>query len=342
MGVPVSNAEQGLHAAMVGIGDPYRVLTAERLPLLPALLDEPRVVGLAERLGRRVADVRADVEALAAAGIVALEGDFARPLALIAGAAEVARVDAEARVAGGRLAAAVERAWPLVEAVWRSLGLAGRHGLAELGFLLVGDRLLDVGLLDALARDGRLMPPAPPRHDRDDPDARYYLCVVEGDATALGQYGQRATGLPWPGWVHLTFGRYGAPGAPNATRARLDAELREALAGEGRPRDPAALAGRLGLPLVDEADAVRWDGFARALAGDLLGVYVEGGRELVALYEGLRAARAGVTTFGELVCWFDHLAYAHAIDALVAAGRVVMPEDAVAAAIWHAGEGGDF
>ena len=334
--VPVSNAERRLHAAMVGIGDPYRVLTPERLPVLAGLLEHPDVEWLADALGRPVAEARADLAALADAGIVALAGDDARPLAMIADAAEVARVDESAGRVGALLAGAVESVWPLVEAVWPRLDVSRRHTLAEMSFLLVGDRLLDVGLLDALAADGRLMPPAPPRQDRDDPAARYYLCVVEGDATALGQYGQRATRLPWTGWSHLTFGRYGGD-----ARARYDERLRAVLGGARPPGDPAALAWQAGLPFVDAHDARAWDGFARALASELVGGYYGMLGELEALFDGLRVARGGATTFGEFFCWYDHLAYPHAIDALVATGRVVMPEGAVTAAIWHEGDGGE-
>lgn len=339
--MPVSNVEHGLHAAMVGIGNPYRVLTPGRLPLLAGLLEHPEAAELAAALGRDEPEVRADLAALAAAGIVAREGERCRPLAMVADAAEVALVDASARRAGALLAQAVASVWPLVEAVWPRLDASRSHTLAEMSFLLVGDRLLDVGLLDALAADGRLMPPAPPRQDRDDPAARYYLCVVAGEATALGQYGQRATALPWPGWAHLTFGRYGTPTAPNRERGRHDARLRATLGDADPPDGPAALARQLGVPFVDAHDTRVWDGFARALASELVGGYYGLLPELTALFERLRVATLGATTFGEFFCWYDHLAYAHAIDALVAAGRIVLPHGAVTAAIWHAGDAGE-
>ncbi len=114
------------------------------------------------------------------------------------------------------------------------------------------------------------------------------------------------------------------------------------MAASDPPDSPAALAWQTGLPLVDAHDARVWDGFARALASELVGGYFGLLDELTTLFGGLRAARAGGTTFGEFFCWYDHLAYAHAIDALVAAGLVVLPAGAVAAAIWHEGKGGDF
>ena len=340
--MPVSNAEHRLHAAMVGIGNPFRVLTPRRLPILAAALNTPTPVEIAAALGIPSERLDDDLAALASAGIVSLVDGCVHPLALIVNASEVAAADRVARGIGAQMAHIVEHAWPLIEAVWRGLTIAEHASFADLSFLLVGDRLLDVGLLDALASDGRLMPPAPPRNDTADPAARYYLYVIEGDESALGQYGQRSRPLPWDCWHHLTFGRYGTTEARNPTRDQLDVELRDALREPGRVKSPEALASLLGLPLFAASDAQRWDEFARALAGEIVGVYRAEERALRDLFASLRCARTSLSTPGELLCWLDHLAYAHAIDALVASGRIVMPPGAVTAAIWCEDGGGAF
>jgi hypothetical protein len=338
---PVSSQDRRLHAAMAGRGNPYAVLTPERLPLLRALHAELDIASVAALLGSTPELLERALTALVAAGLVApgtSESEFV-PRFVIVDAAEVRRVDRHARDSGHALAERLLERWPRIERVLADLALPATQNMAALGFLLVGDRILDVGLLDVLAADGRLMPAAPPRPTPDDPQARYYLWMIEGERTDLGQYGQQATSLRWPGWEMLTFGRYAEPGTGSGGPAReqLEAAL-VACAAREHAAGPAALAAAFALPCFDQLATAAWDTFAAQIATDLLEVYLVEEPALRELWFSLRASRVRHDAFGEFFCWYDHLAYAHAIDACAAAGLFQIPPAGYSVAIWHAGD----
>jgi hypothetical protein len=338
----VRRAALALHAIMAGTGDPYAVLTPLRMGLLRGLHDGLAVPQLAERLGLTPDDVRQELASVVVASLAVEEDGGYCSTFLIADAEETRRVEAHARGAGRALADALLTHWAEVEATYRELAIARTWGLREVGFVLVGDRILDVGLLRALAREGTLMPPAPARPGPGRPDARYYFWMIEGDPDHLGRYGQRRNTLPWEGWALLTFGQYQVGEARNEARDALEAAARAVLAA-GQAPTPKALAGSLGLPAVAPRDASRWAELGRRLGAELLRVYRGREDEIRTLHAGLRASRYLPNGFAEFFCWYDHLAYAHALDALAAEGMLAIPPSRFGAAIWYEGPGvGEF
>lgn len=234
-------------------------------------------------------------------------------------------------VAAG-LAGAVEQRWNDLEALFRTLDFSRSQSLAEAGFLFVGDFVLDVGLLDALATDGTLMPPAPMRSIGELQPSRYYLWLVEGSPHLLGQYGQRQIGLPWPGWTMTTYGRYFVDGRPNAARQTLiDRVMGEAASADG----PAELAAQSALPLISPTDMNRWRGGIAELLRALVDAYKREEQAVRSLHAGLVGEADVERTFGEFFCWYDHLVYAHVIDRLVERGRFSTPAEGFTAAIVH-------
>ena len=79
----------------------------------------------------------------------------------------------------------------------------------------------------------------------------------------------------------------------------------------------------------------------RPHAERLAEVYRAQASELRATYAGVLASTYldEVSGFGEFMCWFDHVAYAHAIDALIAAGVMQMPAARYVAALWQEAPG---
>ncbi len=228
----------------------------------------------------------------------------------------------------------LESCWPDLQRAMRELGVAG-WALPELAFFLVGNLLLDQGLLTALAQDGDLMPPTPQRPSLDDLDARYYLRLVEGQQKDLGHYGQRASALPWEDWHLVTFGEYVVDGHDNS--ARMDLEARAA--GMIRRGDgfPTALARALGVPSFPRNISSAWLERAYPVAEALVGLYRTERSDLERLYGSLKASRYLPDGLGEFMCWYDHLVFAHAIDLLADQGKkVAVPSSRFVAWLWQA------
>ncbi len=257
-----------------------------------------------------------------------------QPDFLIATRAEVDRVDAHASEVGRQLAERVSSHWTEIDRAYQQLRVSRQFALMDLAFVLVGDRILDVGLLDALASETTLMPPAPPRPSPSDPDARYYMWMIEGDHDQLGRYGQRVTELDAEGWSLLTFGQYTLDDEPNVARSDLEDRVR-AYVTERSGWTPADAGSAFRLPVVDLDDAEAWWSFVREIAADLTRVYMTVETSLRALYGSLAASRSPSGRFGEFFCWYDHLAYAHAIDVLAHRGLLTIPPDGFAAALWQ-------
>lgn len=319
--MPLHNHEHNLHAAAAGNGNPYAFLMVEDLPLLLRLHG-----------GERIAAPRDDLDRLVEASLLAVHEGAYRPAFFVADGAETARIDRHARRVGQALAARLLADWPMIAATYATLSVSRQWALADLAFLLVGDRILDVGLLDALAREGELMPPAPARPAPTTPEARYYFWLITGAVAQLGQYGQRVTPLPWPEWTFATFGQYAIGTAPNSARDDLEAAAR-ALA--PTVSDAETLADRLTLPIIGADDARRWAAIERTCTAALLAVYQEYAADLRDLYADLRASAYGPHGLGEFFCWYDHVAYAHAIDGLAAAGALVIPTARFGAMLWR-------
>lgn len=331
---PMSSLDNTLHLAVAGTGNLYAYLTPQRLVLLRALFDGTDEAAVARAVGLTAEQLETELESLEAASLLGGPLGNRQPAFFIATADELPRLDALARELGQALAGQLQQRWPLIEEQYTLLDASRKAPLRERAFFLVGDLILDVGLLDGLAAETDLMPPAPSRPSPDVPDARYYIWLIEGPRSLLGQYGQRVTPLPWPDWELRTFGDYWNGDAPNHTRSAL-----EKRACEHAPdvESPSALAEELGIPLFPDADVAHWWAFARTEARLLATALAACEPELRALFASLRATTQPGTSFGEFFCWYDHVIYAHAIDALIVASLIELPAERFTAAIWPTG-----
>lgn len=334
---PLYDPVEGLNLAMAGNGDPYAVLSPRLLRVLRDLGSGLPLSEVATRAATSVAALRAELAPLVAASLVSERGEGYRPGFCILDREEVMQTDRHAAVVGERLAGLLLERWDAPAAAYRELAVSKVGAFADLAFFLVGDRILDVGLLDALAEQGSLMPAAPARPSPTLPEARYYLWMIAGVPEQLGRYGQRTTGLPWPGWQLLTFGEYHAVGGPLAARRARSAGDVPRGGPRCRPGRTRCVVGR----------AVVGQRRYRAVVGGGAGALSRARRDYAAeeatlrrLYGDFATGRAAPERFGEFFCWYDHVAYAHAIDALVAAGAFALPADRFAAVLWQEGHDG--
>ncbi|RIK39893.1 MAG: hypothetical protein DCC58_14610, partial [Chloroflexi bacterium] len=160
---PLSSSDNRLHLAVAGPANPYAVLRSEHLPLLHRLRAGATAGEAAAALGVALADLHATLTLLERYGLLELRGGLWSPTFVVLAADDVRRCDAHALELGRQLAAAVQGQEPQLAEAFEQVGRSADARLSDEGFLLVADRVLDVGLLDALAQDGRLMPPAPAR-----------------------------------------------------------------------------------------------------------------------------------------------------------------------------------
>ncbi len=313
---------------------PYKVLTPLRKQLLRAFHENPSFTSVAEiaELDREM--LQGELLPLIASHLIDRQGDTCRPTFFIADAVETERVVAHASEMGRQLAAYLLQRWSELTNQAQKLKVSKDHAFSSLAFLLVGDRVLDTGLLDALARDAVLMPSAPYRPGPDTPDARYYFWMIEGSDEQTGRYGQNAISLPWEAWQLLTFGQYTLGGQRNDARQKFEQAACNLL-DENPGLTPDALAQRLGIPAIDQADAWEWTQQTRSVTNDLVTQYWRNQSTIRQIYSTLQASSYAPYGFGEFFCWYDHIAYASAIDQLAAAGELCIPDQRFVAALWN-------
>jgi hypothetical protein len=320
-----------LHVIMAGDGNPYAVLSARRRQLLFLANQNHSFNELSQLLSITREELRADIDMLRDYSLV-LDGSDAHehvtPTFLIASAKQVLQVTALASEIGRELAQRLLDHWTELEEAYPNLHMSKKTSFENAAFLIVGDLILDVGLLSALAKDATLMPKAPTRPSPDRPDARYYVWMIEGKAEDLGRYGQRASALPWKSWLHITYGQYWIDGRLNEAREAHDDEAKRALESAD---SPSALAAQLNIPFLNEDDTIQWGQTMEPHTQRLVDVYLSAESRLKECFHDLTTA--GV--FAEFFCWLDHLAYGHAIDALAEEGVLEIPFDRFAAAIVH-------
>lgn len=319
----IPNADH-LHAIMAGNGNPYAVLTPLRKQLLRESYRGISEDALARRTGIDPADLKAELHLLERYSLLKCENGMVAPTFFIADESETAEGVRLAHTAGRQLADDLLNHWGHLESIYRQLKISEKDSFKELAFLLVGDLILDIGLLDALARDRSLMPSAPKRPSPELPEARYYFWLIEGARDLLGRYGQRTIDLPWDSWTHVSFGQYWIDDAPNVARDNHHRRVRGTL--EDRPpSSPHALAQALDITLIERADGEQWAETATESADRLVGVYQAMESTFRQFYENLAIAGIEEDCFAEFFCWFDHVAYARAIDVLSDEGVLTIP-----------------
>lgn len=312
--------DKNLHVMMAGSGRPYDALTPRRIEIIRAL-----------HHGLEPLDLEAEIGPLLEANLVCFDDGRYLPTFFVATHEEAERTVAHAETVGLALARCIQDHWSSIKATFEVIRPTPGTALRQYAFLLVGARILDIGLLAALSRDAALMPPPPHRPSPLNPEARYYFWMFDGPARWKGRYGQRGLDIPWKGWSLLTFGEYENEESLNAAR---DAFEEEATAITSVLSSPHALADALQVPLYDGAAVHLWWLVARECGTRLLDVYRAHEADLREFYATLEAKRYLPDGFGEFFCWYHHLAYAAAIDRLAARDLLIIPAPRFAAAVW--------
>lgn len=322
---------------MAGSGRPYDALTDLRRQLIRALHDGYSTADIQDIFSLSRDELLAELNSLAEASLVKKSGQTYQPNFFVANAEETQRAVEYADGIGKQLFAQLSEDWDDLTNTIQQLEIAQKFSMQDIVLVLIGANILDLGLLEVLARDGTLLPPAPHRPAPHTPDAHYYFWMIEGEADALGKYGQRTMGLPHDGWCFFTFGRYELGHHDNKTRRTLEQDVLHA-------SDTLPSAEQLGsqfdIPLFTAQDISRWSPVVINECERLLAVYKENDSSIRSHYATLKASE--YSDFAEFFCWFDHVAYSSAIDLLEEAELITIPESHFAAALWEGGMGPTF
>ncbi len=325
--------ESSIRVVMAGTGNPYHYLTPFRKQLIWAIHHDGRKSVLVRQFDISIEKLENETAPLIQATLVQERNGEYEVVFFVANEIETATVAMHAKQMGVLLADYCERGWPRFQQIYAELGLALDRSFADLAFFLVGDRVLDVGMLDALARDHSLMPSAPARPSPDMPNASYYFWMIKGTYEQIGHYGQRFTPLPEPDWYLLTFGQYEVNRYPNLPRTQFEQAVCSRVDGV-KTCDMTAFADGFGMPTFALTQSEHWTIQTRIETDGLCEIYKNHRVEIEELFNGLNSGKRRPESFGEFFCWYHHVAYAHAIDLLAERGLLQIPYQRYTAAIW--------
>jgi len=279
-------------------------------------------------------ELRDEVQPLIEASLVQMKNGRYVPSVLVADAEEAQKVYENSRELGLTLASSLIAEWDTLEDAFSILSISDSTSLKEQGFMLVGSRILDIGVLEELALDRSLLRPAPSRPSPDRPNARFYFWVVEGDPVYLGKYGQDDTTLRWPEWHVLNFGQTIIDGELNQARRDFEDRIKAVVDSESTA-DPVEIAEELEIYFMDENESETWHKITKEISGKLHKILLDNKSDIEDFYQTLKASQYSEDSFGEFYCWYYHLVYVWAIDALAESEMIEVPADRFSGIVLH-------
>jgi len=325
--------------SLAGRGDPWSHLTSESKYLFLALHESLPPAEVEGILGLSHEGLLAEIERLQEVGLLKAHDGWFVPDFFVANRVDTETAYAHARETGRFLARELLHRWNEVEEGFADLSLSRTHSLEEMGFFLLGGRILDMGMLGALVDDGTLLGGAPLRPSPERPDARYYFWAVEGDPEHLGRYGENSLELPSTNWRFITFGMNYINEKSNAARNALEDQYEELV--EAHPEGtPALFAQELSVPLLTREDSDLWASVTTRISRDLVERLMESGPDIPGFFRTISSGQYAQDRLAEFVVWYYHLAFAWAIDHLEEEGAIVIPSSGYFSLILYAEDEG--
>ena len=331
---PSKYQKKKINLSMAGSGDPWKALTKKRRYILRALHDGLSLQSLAEAFSLSVEQIISEIKPMQEASLVEELNKSYAPTFFISDRKETEKVFAHSKKTGKTLAKALISRWDKLEQSYSRLSLSRSHSFKELAFMLVGSRILDIGLLGALVKDKSFLVPAPSRPSPERPDARYYFWMVEGELEHLGRYGQDDMTLPQTNWHLLTFGQSWVKGISNFARNALELKY-EKIIKSYKGKGPELLAKELNIPLLTKEDSMIWANTAEQFSNILLRKLKEQSATLEQFFNTLKASRYAHDSYGDFICWYVHIAFAWAIDVLQEKDAMTIPSELFSAIILY-------
>ncbi len=315
-----------LYPSMAGRGDPWPVITLQRLQIMMALHHGESVSQIAKRLNVNSSHIYAEIQPLLEYHLLEIRNQRIIPSIFIADQKEAELTYDFAQIIGNRLAQVIIQDWNGIENTFSRLSIGRDCSLKKMGFMLIGSRIIDIGVLGALVRDKTLLAPAPHRPCPLQSDARYYFWIVEGKDTHLGKYGQEDTQLRWPGWHVLNFGQSKIDGKTNRKRTELEKKI-VYMAQSDQISSPQKIAEYLKIPCLNPEESEIWELICTQQSRMLLMTLKENETEIRDFYRSLKSSGYSDDSFGDFFCWFYHLVMAATIDHLEKKGVIAIPTE---------------
>ena len=324
--IPEIYANRSIHLSLAGSGDPWSYFKTSSKLTLRALFDGYSIKEIQKLFQISKEELQEKIDLLVEAGLIKIsDGNFV-PTFLIVNEEETERTFWYAKEIGMLLAEEFMKHWNEINLDYQKLEISEKYSINELSLVLIGSKILDIALLEVLAKDGSLLQSAPSRPSTKNPEARYYFYMVEGKVEYLGKYGENSMDLPKENWAFVTFGINIIDGKENPHRNEIENKC-DLLKKRGEIIEPEDFAEKLDSPFLTRKDSIEWLKIAKKIANKLLVSLKKKEKELIEFYEKLKISNYSSNSFGEFMCWFIHIAYSWAIDCLVEKKIIKLPEN---------------
>jgi len=323
--IPEIYSNREIQLSMAGTGDPWSYFKTSSKLTIRALYDGYSLDEIQELFQVSKEELQEKINLLVDANLLQIMEGKINSTFLIVNKEETERTYYYAKEFGKMLADELVNYWEEIESDYLKLDISKKCSLTELSLVLVGSKIMDIALLDVLAKDGTLLQPAPKRSNPKRPDAQYYFYMIEGKQEYLGKYGEESMDLPKENWSFVTFGQNMVNGKQNEPRNRIE-EKCDILRKKGEIKEPENFAKALNSPILSREDSIEWLKTAEKIARRLLVKVKEKEDELREFYNKLKISNYSNNSLGEFICWYIHLAYSWAIDFLVEKEIIHMPD----------------
>lgn len=327
-------SDRKIFCSMAGSGDPWSAFTKPRRTIMLALHDGLNIEDLSKEFNLSERQINNELNELKKSSLIRQLNNNFVPDIFIADLTETKIVYSHSKTTGQKLAALLLKEWDQLEHFYAKLSLSKSYSLENMGFMLVGSRILDMGVLGELVKDKSLLTIAPSRPSPGRPDSKYYFWMVEGDREHLGKYGQEDTDLSWPNWHLLNFGQNYVNEQFNKERKNFEDKSAELIKLYIKA-SPEFLANKLNVPYLNKEDSKTWEETSKLISIKLFKLLKEEKQDFQNFYNTLKASQYTNNSFGEFFCWYYHLAFSWAIDALEKNGAIIIPKEKFSALVMY-------
>jgi len=309
---------------LAGSGNPWYVLKDKNYTIILSLHEDLELNVIADSLNITNEQLIYEIDTLIKYSLITKKNNNYYPNIFISNNYEVEKVYKFSKSVGIKLSEVIIEDWDILKKSYKALSISNLYSFKELGFMLVGSRILDMGVLGALVLDQSLLLPPRNRPSPSRPDACYYFWLIEGKHEHLGKYGQNDTDLKWDNWHILNFGQNRIDRKLNSQRRVFQKKINE-MQKSDTIDNPLMFAECLKVPYLSKMDSKYWLEVSNKISNDLLNVLKNNEQEIKDFYKTLRTGEYSNNSFSDFFCWFYHVVFAWTIDDLQEKGYIDFP-----------------